>query len=616
VYETPSLTLTEPKPADDLRSRVRAHLYRLRLGPGAPNLLGSESSFEPPVGHNFEPGAPPRGYYIDFSLKNEAPTWPPYWIEDRRKQFGVTNAQWGLGAFERFLDGQGEEWLEGARTCADYVIANLQDGGPRHGAWLHLVPMPHTFPLDPPWISAMAQGEIASLLVRIHLETGEERYAEAAVAALRTMRMPVEEGGALAMVDGLPVLEEYPTATPSAVLNGWIFALWGAYDLAVGLGDRDAKELFETSTDALATLVGRYDTGYWSSYDLYPHRLRNLSSPSYHLLHIRQLTALDMLSPHPEIAAARDRFESYRGRSANRRRAMAEKVAFRFAVPRNRQMARLLGQTTNGSGEAPAPSTAAKRGDSLVLCYHAVSETWPADLSISPDRLRDHLRHLRRRGYRGVTFSELVAGAPGKVVAVTFDDGYRSVIELAAPILAELGFPGTLFVPTDHIGSEKPMAWPGIEGWLGTEHEPELVPMGWDEVRKLRDSGWEIGSHTRSHPKLSQIEGARLADELAGSRRVCEAELGACATIAYPYGDHDEAVVVATGEAGYEAAATLPDGSPPARPLAWPRVGIYNNDDLRAFKVKTSPWVRRARGSKAWPLVAGGLRTAKRKVAG
>lgn len=611
--------MTQAKPANDLRSRFRARLYRLRLGPGAPNLLGSESSFEPPIGHNIELGGKPRGYYIDFSLKNESSAWPPYWMEDRPRQFGVTNAQWGLGAYERYLDGQGEEWLAGARTCADYIVANLQEGGPLDGAWLHLQPMPHTFPLDPPWVSAMAQGEIASLLTRMYLESGEERYGDAAQRTLRSLLLPSAEGGSLAEVDGHPVLEEYPTATPSAVLNGWIFAIWGTYDLAHGLGNAEAEKLFEATLDGLAALIDRYDCGYWSCYDLYPHRLPNLASPSYHLLHIRQLKALNMLAPRPSLAAAIERFEGYRGRPANRRRAMAEKIAFRLVVPRNRRMARLLGQTTNGtvkSDPAGSPAKGGRGSDSLVLCYHAVSESWPADLSIAPGRLRAHLEYLCDRGYRGVTFSELVAGATGKVVAVTFDDGYRSVIELAQPILAELGFPGTLFVPTDWIGTERPMAWPGIEQWLGTEHEAELVPMGWDEVRRLRDAGWEIGSHTCSHPKLTRIDATRLADELGRSRRICEEELGACASIAYPYGDHDDSVVLATGAAGYSLAATLPDGSPPPRPLAWPRVGIYNNDDLRAFKVKTSPLVRRARGSKAWPLVAGGLRSAKRKVAG
>ena len=526
----------------------------------------------------------------------------------------MTNAQWGLGAFERYLDGQGEEWLEGARACADHIVANLQVGGPRDGAWLHLVPMPHTFPLDPPWVSAMAQGEIASLLIRIHLETGEERYAEAATRALKTMLLPSGAGGTLAEIDGHPVLEEYPTAIPSAVLNGWIFAIWGLYDLAVGLGDAEARRLFEATVNGLAALIDRYDNGYWSCYDLYPHRLPNLASPSYHLLHIRQLSALQQLAPRPSVAAAIARFEAYRERPGNRRRALVEKVAFRFAVPRNTTMARLFGQATNGDRRGPGRRAGAAPTRSSSATTPSRRPGPPTSRSC-PTGCASTSSTYARRGYRGVTFSELVAGAEGKVVAVTFDDGYRSVIELAAPILAEAGFPGTLFVPTDHIGRERPMSWPGIEQWLGTEHAAELVPMGWDEVRRLRDDGWEIGSHTRSHPKLSQIDAGRAG---RGAGRLAPRLRGASSALAprspTPTETTTRRVVLATGEAGYAAAATLPDGSPPPRPLAWPRVGIYNNDDLRAFRIKTSPAVRRARGSRAWPLLAGGLRSVKRKA--
>ena len=86
--------------------------------------------------------------------------------------------------------------------------------------------------------------------------------------------------------------------------------------------------------------------------------------------------------------------------------------------------------------------------------------------------------------------------------------------------------------------------------------------MTWDRARRSsQDAGWEVGSHTRSHPRLSQVEDdAELADELEGSRRVCEERLGRpCQSIAYPYGDHDERVVAAAGRAGYRYGLTLPD---------------------------------------------------------
>ena len=83
--------------------------------------------------------------------------------------------------------------------------------------------------------------------------------------------------------------EEFPTDPPSLVLNGGIFALWGDYDIWIGLGDADARKRFEDGVETLARNVHRWDTGYWSRYDLYPHRIVNLASPWYHTLHICQI---------------------------------------------------------------------------------------------------------------------------------------------------------------------------------------------------------------------------------------------------------------------------------------------------------------------------------------
>jgi peptidoglycan/xylan/chitin deacetylase (PgdA/CDA1 family) len=240
--------------------------------------------------------------------------------------------------------------------------------------------------------------------------------------------------------------------------------------------------------------------------------------------------------------------------------------------------------------------------DLLVLCYHAVSERWPADLSITPDRLEEQLSGLVHRGYRGATFTEAVTVLPpGRVVAVTFDDAYRSVIELALPILSRLGLPGTVFAPTDFIGTEKPMSWPGIEQWAGGPHERELVPMSWDELGHLADEGWEVGSHTRSHPHLTQVAGAALDAELTGSKEACENRLGRpCESLAYPYGDHDDRVVEAARRAGFSAAGTLPSRLAGRGPLRCPRVGVYYGDDRRRFRAKVSPALRRLRASAAW----------------
>jgi peptidoglycan/xylan/chitin deacetylase (PgdA/CDA1 family) len=237
--------------------------------------------------------------------------------------------------------------------------------------------------------------------------------------------------------------------------------------------------------------------------------------------------------------------------------------------------------------------------DTLVLCYHAVSREWDADLSVTPAALAAQLERLHRRGYRGVTFSEAVRGAArGRRVAVTFDDAFRSVAELARPVLNRLGWPATVFAVSSFAASGGPLRWEGVDHWLETPFAHELAGMRWDELAALAGDGWEIGSHTVTHPRLTRTDDAQLARELRDSREAVEAALGRpCPTLAYPYGDVDGRVVAAARAAGYEAAAALPARWGPDAPLEFPRAGIYHPDDMRRFALKTSPAVRRARAA-------------------
>lgn len=251
--------------------------------------------------------------------------------------------------------------------------------------------------------------------------------------------------------------------------------------------------------------------------------------------------------------------------------------------------------------------------DVLALCYHAVSPDWPAALSVTPRRLERQLQFLVSRGYRGATFSEAVSRTHGeRTLAVTFDDGYRSVRELAFPILSRFGVPGTVFVTTDFMGSDRPMAWPGIDHWLGGPHEPELRGMTWDDLRFLAAAGWEVGSHTRSHPKLTALGEDQLADELRGSRQECERQLDlACRAVAYPYGAADSRVIDAARNAGYVVGAGV---RTPYRhdSRRWPRIGVYHEDTFPRFRLKASPALRRLRTRPVW----GRLESARRKVTG
>jgi peptidoglycan/xylan/chitin deacetylase (PgdA/CDA1 family) len=237
--------------------------------------------------------------------------------------------------------------------------------------------------------------------------------------------------------------------------------------------------------------------------------------------------------------------------------------------------------------------------DILVLGYHAVSERWQSALSVTPANLEQQLISLVRQGYRGARFHEaLTAPATGKTLVVTFDDAYRSVRELALPILERLDLPGTVFAPTRFAGGEQLASWPGVDVYLGGPDEHELAVMSWRELAGMASVGWEIGSHTRSHPRLTHLQDEDLMEELRGSREDCERQLGGpCHSVAYPYGDTDARVATAAFKAGYVAGAGLPRAHRLHRPSAlnWPRIGVFHGDNRGRFRLKVSPTGRRLR---------------------
>lgn len=255
--------------------------------------------------------------------------------------------------------------------------------------------------------------------------------------------------------------------------------------------------------------------------------------------------------------------------------------------------------------------------DVLVLSYHAVSDGWPSPLAVTPQALRAQVAGLLARGYVPTTATAAVHAPPAaRAFAVTFDDAYRSVLTAGLPVLRGLGVPATVFVPTDFPGAERPLSWPGIDHWLGGAHEHELSPLSWEELRTLAASGWEIGSHTCSHPRLTRLGDAELHAELARSRELCAQQAGApCDSLAYPYGDHDRRVVEAARAAGYAAAFTVPARLRADDPLRRPRVGVYRDESALSFRAKCSPAVRRLRRAPGTRPALAAMRRLRRRAA-
>jgi peptidoglycan/xylan/chitin deacetylase (PgdA/CDA1 family) len=208
-----------------------------------------------------------------------------------------------------------------------------------------------------------------------------------------------------------------------------------------------------------------------------------------------------------------------------------------------------------------------------------------------------------RRGFEPLTFSEAIRDRGRATLAVTFDDAFRSVPQLAFPVLSALGVRATVFVPTGDMRPGSLRSWPGIDQWLGSPWEHELTGASWDELGRLTEAGWEIGSHTRTHPHLTSLDDGALERELRGAREDCATATGLpCSSLAYPFGETDARVAAAARAAGYSAAATLADRIPtPGRtgldPMLWPRLGVHQQDGPGRLRLKSELFLR---GGPVW----------------
>jgi heparosan-N-sulfate-glucuronate 5-epimerase len=274
-------------------------------------------SYEPiPPGRRFDAGHI-RGYYMDFRAKTLAGAAPAALLP-------AALAQLGLGWWERALEGE-----EGARAEVDRVCALLLERAVGAGdelRWIYEVEVPK-YGLAPPFASALAQGQIASLFVRAGLG-GDASLLAAARRAVRPL-LAERTSDLVTITAAGPVLEEVPTAPRSHVLNGWISALWGLRDVALALDDAAVWKRHDESLGALQTLLPLYDTGWWTKYSLYPFDEGDLAKPIYHRFHADQLEVLSRLTNSPEFAVAAER---WRGYDTRRGRAWAVAVKARFVA--------------------------------------------------------------------------------------------------------------------------------------------------------------------------------------------------------------------------------------------------------------------------------------------
>lgn len=254
---------------------------------------------------------------------------------DYRGSLGVQRnpiaiAQYGLGNVNRYLESGEQRRFDEAIRVADWLLRSGRENAHGIWVWCHEFDWEYRDTLRSGWYSGLAQGQGISMLLRAHLLTQDDRYLHGAHRAFEALQRPVADGGVLVVDErGHTWIEEYLVDPPTHILNGFIWALWGVHDLRLATGDPAAATLFDASLATLRARLGEFDTGYWSLYERSGLRMKMLASPFYHRLHIVQLRVLARLTGDPTFTRWADRWEGYARSTWNRRRAFAEKVAFK-----------------------------------------------------------------------------------------------------------------------------------------------------------------------------------------------------------------------------------------------------------------------------------------------
>jgi len=173
-----------------------------------------------------------------------------------------------------------------------------------------------------------------------------------------------------------------------------------------------------------------------------------------------------------------------------------------------------------------------------ILTYHSIDESG-SPISVPRDAFERHARWLASGRVRVTSVGALRTLPPNEdAVAITFDDGFRNVGEIAAPLLLDHGLSATVFVVSDHAGGTN--AW----GRRPDAGVPILPLLDWSAIERLMAQGVEIGGHTRTHARLATVSADALADEIAGGARAIEQRTGRAPDgFAYPYGVVTDAAV-------------------------------------------------------------------------
>jgi peptidoglycan/xylan/chitin deacetylase (PgdA/CDA1 family)/GT2 family glycosyltransferase len=242
-------------------------------------------------------------------------------------------------------------------------------------------------------------------------------------------------------------------------------------------------------------------------------------------------------------------------------------------------------------------------GEALVLAFHAIADLSDdrvlAEYGIPADRFAEQLDLLRRKGWTFVDLDALIAALEGrarlprKALVVSFDDCYRDLLDVAAPVLAERGIPAVAFAVAGLTG--------GSNEWDRHLGGRELGLLDQGGLLRLPGYGIEVGSHGMHHRPLAKLDLDEAEKELRESAQALESlGLPRPRAFSYPHGEANEGVARLAREAGYALAFTVTPGKVAIGTDRWclPRIEVLASDSIPALRLKlaTARWPARWRG--------------------
>ena len=226
-----------------------------------------------------------------------------------------------------------------------------------------------------------------------------------------------------------------------------------------------------------------------------------------------------------------------------------------------------------------------------ILMYHAFSSTGErASRYILPQhRFTQQMALLKLLGYQTITLEEYLDYlttyrlVPERSLVITIDDGYLDNFQLALPVLHRFGFKATIFTVSDGLG--------GSNNWDDGSPLTGRLMMSALQARELQYTGISLGSHTCSHPKLTEISLEKSWEEIYRSKTEMEREFGASVqTFAYPHGSYNPSILDQVKHAGYLGACSVKRG---LNTSAAPQFELYRTEvfgSTSLFQFLISVW--------------------------